>query len=204
MIRVEREPEPADFEEAVRKKGAAFLKRCPAPTSKQFRGHAYWTAILKQLHTAYRGVCAYSCHWIPLDTGFKTVEHFNAKTQRPELAYEWSNYRLVCGALNGRKGAFADVLDPFAVQNGWFVIDFPSLLLRPAPGLAAARRLRIERTIARLRLNNETCVQARTKWVQDYAAGHFDDDFLQRHAPFISMELARQGLIRQDVRQMMT
>ena len=35
-----------------------------------------------------------------------------------------SNYRLVCGTLNSRKGTF-EVLDPFMIEDGWFEIDFP-------------------------------------------------------------------------------
>jgi hypothetical protein len=162
---------------------------------RDYSKHAYWRRALKQLHGSYSGICAYTCHWIPFDTGFSTVEHFRPKETTPRLAYEWSNYRLVCGTLNGRKGSHGDVLDPFLVEDGWFVLDFPSLLVKPASGLSAQRRRRVERTISRLKLNDdETCVQARFRWVMDYRNDLIAWPALQRDAPFIAAELVRQGL----------
>src|SRR2546427_329692 len=125
MKHIDRQPEPVNFNARVRIPGRRYLNHTPAPTSKEFAAHSFWRRILSELHDAYSGICAYSCHWIPYDTGADTVEHFLAKNTHPTQAYEWTNYRLVCATLNGRKGIHADVLDPFHVQNGWFVIDFP-------------------------------------------------------------------------------
>jgi hypothetical protein len=152
MIRVVLQPEPAIFEEHVRRPGQAFLGRNPNPTLKQFNTHSYWRRILKPLHTAYNGICAYSCHWIPYDTGCDTVEHFLSKKARPNQAYEWSNYRLVCGTLNGRKGEFDDVLDPFLVNNGDFVLRFPSLLVAPSTLISREDQTKVQTTINRLQL----------------------------------------------------
>src|SRR5947207_1663607 len=104
MMPVERAPKPREFNRLVGRPGKKFLGQKPRPTPKEFRTHSYWRNILPQLHTAYDGICAYSSHWIPYDTGSDTVEHFKSKNAFPELAYTWSNYRLVCGTLNGRKG----------------------------------------------------------------------------------------------------
>src|ERR1700689_4415537 len=131
MIRVNQAPEPGNFDDRVRQRGLRYLGN-PArrPTVKQWSSHSYWREVGNELHNAYAGICAYSCHWIPYDTGADTVEHFRPKDTYPTEAYEWSNYRLVCATLNGRKGTFEDVLDPFVIQNGWFVIDFPSMLIQ--------------------------------------------------------------------------
>ena len=195
MIRVVPQPEPPVFSARVRRPGRRFLRRTPNPTSKQFATHAYWREVLVLLHEAYRGICAYSCHWIPYDTGSDTVEHFLCKKNHPDRAYEWTNYRLVCGTLNGRKGDFDDVLDPFVVENGDFVLQFPSLLVVPSPDLPFADQKKVQRTIDRLRLNDEgTCLKSRIKWVYDYCDDHISFEHLRFHAPFIVLELERQNL----------
>ena len=61
------------------------------------------------------------------DTGWKTVEHFKPKDLHPGLAYDWDNYRLVCGLLNSRKRVNETILDPFEIEDGWFLLHFPSL-----------------------------------------------------------------------------
>lgn len=195
MIPVQAQPEPEDFHRLVRQPGQVFLRNGKRTRVRDFSGHMYWRRVLKELHGSYEGICAYSCHWIPLDTGFSTVEHFRPREKYPHLAYEWSNYRLVCGALNGRKGNHTDVLDPFKIKAGWFVLDFPSLLIRAGPDLKPQTRTRVERTIARLQLNDdEVCVQMRYRWVMDYRNQLITWDALRRDAPFIAFELDRQGL----------
>jgi 5-methylcytosine-specific restriction endonuclease McrA len=128
---VKMQPEPACFYEKVQKKGDAFLAKNPGIRKLP----DYWKVIIPDLYDAYRGICAYTCHWISDDTGWKTVNHFKPKRKYPEEAYRWSNYRLVCGVFNGRKSDYEDVLDPFTLQEGWFVIVFPSLQLKPASHL---------------------------------------------------------------------
>ena len=196
VINVVLAAEPAEFDALVRQPGKRYLARVPRPTSKQFRSHDYWTSILADFHTAYRGICAYACHWIPPDTGADTVEHFEAKVPYPENAYEWSNYRLACQTLNGRKGMFEDVLDPFQVQTGWFWIDFPSLLVRPADGLTLDIERQVIDTRNRLGLNEETtCLKARERYVKDYCLHGLPFTLLERDAPFIAGEITRQGLV---------
>jgi 5-methylcytosine-specific restriction endonuclease McrA len=112
MMRVDLKPEPPVFEERVRKKGQKYLKKVPSPTTKQWTTHDYWTDVKFDLHEAYCGICNFVCHWIPPDTGSITVEHYRPKAKYPADAYEWANYRLMCGTLNGRKSDYEDVLDP--------------------------------------------------------------------------------------------
>ena len=196
MIPVHPQPEPASFNQRVRLPGGRFLQKHRQPIAKQWKSHAYWTQILSDLHDAYRGICAYSCHWIPYDTGSDTVEHFQPKKLFPREAYEWANYRLVCGTLNGRKGTDQQVLDPFKVQDDWFVLDFPSLLVKPAPGLRKAVAQSVLHTISLLGLNDEgTCLRARVWYVKDYCTGHITFQHLEENAPFIAREVQRQGLV---------
>jgi hypothetical protein len=197
MIRVNLRPEPAAFDAQVRVPGRQFLHQCPKPTAAQFKTRAYWRKVLGELHSVYRGICAYSCHWIPYDTGADTVEHFRPKQLFPNEAYEWSNYRLVCGTLNGRKGAYQDVIDPFSVQDGWFVLDFPSVLVKPNPSLSDADAKSVLQTIKRLGLNDEgTCLKARLRYVKNYCKQQISFLHLKNEAPFIAREIQRQGLVQ--------
>src|SRR5262249_18958609 len=93
MMHVDPQPEPDTFDASVRHPGRMYLTSNPTPSSKEWSQHSYWRKILPDLHSSYRGICAYSCHWIPYDTGADTVEHFLPKDKCPQQAYEWSNYR---------------------------------------------------------------------------------------------------------------
>lgn len=192
MIPVRRQLEPADFSRRVREPGTAFLRRASHPTT--WKNREYWRHILPDLHGAYGGICAYSAHWIPLDTGTATVDHFIPRSVRPDLAYEWTNYRLSSLLMNARKGYHQDVLDPFELQPDWFVLDFPSLQIKPNPALPASDARRVMDTIERLKLNDETCVGSRYRYVRDFCDGLIDFAYLRRDAPFIAYELQRQGL----------
>jgi hypothetical protein len=197
MIRVQPQPEPPEFDTLVRQPGLVFLQGNPQPTNSQWKSRSYWRGIIPKLRVCYQEICAYCCHWIPPDTGSSTVEHFLSKHKYPKQAYEWSNYRLVSGTLNGRKGTQDDILDPFHIQNGWFVIDFPSLLVKPAQGLAASIAQSVQRTIDVLALNDEgTCVQGRQAYIRDYCLNYIDFTCLRTKAPFIALELQRQNLVQ--------
>ena len=156
-----------------------------------------------EMHGAYMGICAYTCHWIAYDTGFATVDHFVAKSVEPGLAYEWSNYRLACGRMNGRKGNHEDVLDPFRLARRVFELNFPSLLIVPSGEDAGDLLAQAESTIARLGLNDELSVKARLGYVRDYCASDISLVFLECNAPFIFREIVRQKL-ETDIRRVMS
>ena len=192
MIPVKKQPEPRNFYKKVQEKGEKILAQNPHPRGKQLK--PYWKAILPELYQAYSGICAYTCHWIPDDTGSKTVEHFKPKDLYPKLAYSWDNYRLVCGTLNGRKGNNEDVLDPFTLQDGWFIIHFPSLQVKPGDNLKKTEAESVVKTIKRLKLNDETCIRGRRSWLEPYIMGIYDINYLEEKAPFLARELKRQNI----------
>jgi|SRR5579885_493878 hypothetical protein len=191
MMHIDMQPEPPHFFETVRKKGEEFLLQNPGAKGKKLK--PFWKKIIPDLHTSYSGICAYTCHWIPNDTGSVTVEHFKPKEVYPQYAYCWDNYRLVCGTLNGRKGTFEDVLDPFTLQDGWFILHFPSLQLCPGEHLTSAETEQVKQTIKRLKLNDWTCIRGRQSWLTPYLSGKYDMEHLKDMAPFLARELQRQG-----------
>jgi hypothetical protein len=198
VIRIAKTDEPLDpsFEELVRKPGKAFLAAIPNPNYKQWKHHDYWRGVAPVLRKRYSGICAYSCYFIHEVTGDDTIEHFLPKTPHPTLAYEWTNYRYVCGKLNTWKRTDENVLDPFEIEDGWFNIEFPSLLVKASGGLDARLILRIRSTITQLKLNeDDPCIRCRQRIIEDYCSGDISFDYLKRHAPFLGREIERQGLI---------
>ncbi|WP_324562806.1 hypothetical protein [Plasticicumulans sp.] len=200
MIPVAAQPEPADFDRRVRQPGLAFLAgqgiTHSAPSELRWKDH--WRHCLVHLHAAYDGICAFLGVYIEPVTGARTVEHFRPKRTHPQLAYEWSNYRLVCNTLNGRKGDHEDVLDPFTLAPDTFCIEFTSGRIYPDPVLEAREPVTFaaaEATIRRLRLDDAECRGVRTAHFGDYLAGDVSADFLRRHSPFVWYELRRQGLL---------
>jgi hypothetical protein len=203
VIPIKIQPAPVDFEAKVKEPGEAFLAKNPKPNSRDWSRHSYWRRSIEDLYRSYNCICAYSCHWIPPDTGAKTVEHFKPKGKYPAEAFHWENYRLVCSTLNGRKSDYEDVLDPFTLEEGWFILDFPSLLVHPSDALSKNDTQRVRTTIKRLGLNDEgTCLQARVSWVESYIQMPLPFPYLEQNAPFIAYELKRQGLI-EEIRTMM-
>jgi hypothetical protein len=123
------------------------------------------------------------------------VDHFWPTSVRPDLAYEWENYRLAFAKLNVYKGSRTDVLDPFHIRAGWFVLNFDNFLVESNAGLPAEVESAVKRTITILKLNaDDYLVHLRFSVVKDYAEGHLTFDYLRRRYPFIASELQRQNL----------
>ncbi len=192
MIPVELQPEPIDFDANVRKPGKAFLAKTPSPKRKDFKENSHWRKSANNLYTAYSGICAYSCFYMP---SFSTIDHFLPKSTYPEYAYEWHNFRLCSQRLNNYKDDSTDVLDPFSIQLGWFVLDFPSCLVRSGQGLPDDLRQKVETTINRLHLNlDDDLVQERCDIMVYYASGEVNLAFMTRRYPFLAKEIVRQSL----------
>jgi hypothetical protein len=200
VIRVELAPEPPDFFEKVQKPGEAFLATIAHPKAEDLDNHPFWREILPDLYDAYSGICAYSCLWI--STGDETLDHFQPKHKYPEKAYRWDNFRLASRLMNTRKSTSEQVLDPFTLPDGWFILDFPALIVKASAHLSPTEAALVNKTIAQLRLNDEVCKRKRHEWLEPYVAGDASFRLLKKRAPFLASELERQKL-KLKIRRMM-
>ena len=215
MIPVTPAPEPAAFDSKVRQPGlraiAELAGEQPTPPRTAGQPYApvaasreeipadkfppYWREMLDDLMDSYHRICAYLCLYIPRGTGAPSVDHAVAKSKRWDRVYEWSNYRLACSLMNARKGAAADVLDPFEIGEGWFALELVGFQVLPGDGLADEVTGAVANTIERLRLNDPACCEARAEYAEDYWNEGIRLDYLERHAPFVARELRRQHLL---------
>jgi hypothetical protein len=199
MIHVNAQPEPADFDSQVRKKGLAHLQCKGIALSKPLPSNVeiapYWRNCLDDLHRAYDGVCAYLAIYIERATGGSSTDHYIAKSNRADKAYEWNNYRLACSIMNSRKRDYDDVLDPFTVATGWFHLELVSGRIFPNQGLSVAQRLAVQTSIDRLELDDACNRETRARHYQWYVQREIDRNHLHRTSPFVYAEADRQGLL---------
>lgn len=225
MIRVEQAPEPADFDAKVRQKGAAALleligdpaaprrpgprRRVVATRIEDIPANALpaklWTAALGDLREAYDDTCAYLAMRIHPSTGAATVDHYKPKAAFQRDAFEWSNFRLASAQMNTNKGTHADVLDPFVIEDGWFVLNIGNFAVEANSALDPVLLEQVEATIERLGLNERINRDAREKFHDEYhgispeavATGESLPLWkLEAEAPFVARELRRQGRLR--------
>jgi len=199
MIHVDAQPEPDSFDSEVRQKGVAWLKKKnialdqPLPSKTEIE--TYWRSCLDDLHTSYKGNCAYLSIFFDQVTGGGSVDHFIAKSKRADLAYEWSNYRLACSRMNSRKRDFDDVLDPFEIKTGWFRLEPVTGRIYPNPTLTNDQQKAVQATIERLNLDDAGCREIRARHYQEYCEGEYTAEFLRKRSPFVWLEVQRQGLL---------
>lgn len=224
MIRVLLQPEPVSFDDDVRQPGLSAIEELigneplitrTGPKRKQLvdetgdpimdpdliPGHKfpdYWTRALTDLWEAYDKVCAFSCFHIPRVTGSRSVDHMIPKSMDWEQVYEWSNYRLACALVNSRKGASLEVLDPFEIEDGWFMLELTGYQLVPNPDLGDDMKEKIRTTIRVLGLNEPDCRKLREEYAESYWSGDISLRRLERHAPHVAFELERQGRLRDE------
>lgn len=181
MIPVARVEEPAGFDADVRQPGNQWL--ASNPNAK--RPSALWNHYTPVLSTGFSGLCGYAAMHDP--TG-GTVDHYLSYKNRPDLAYEWDNYRFASGTLNSsKKNADDKVLDPYEVGDGWFEILLPSLQMQVTNAVPAARRAKAEYTLKRLKLRDgERIIRWRQSWYEMYKKGELSLDGLRRVAPLIA------------------
>lgn len=199
MIHVAAQPEPAAFDKEVRQKGIAWLHKKNIPLDKPLPPKTaiepYWRHCLDDIHTSYDGCCAYLAVFFERVTGGGSVDHFIAKSQRADLAYEWSNYRLACSRINSRKRDYDDVLDPFEVETGWFQLESVSGRIFPNPQLPDDQQHAVQATIDRLGLDDAGNREMRARHYQEYREGYYTAEFLKKRSPFVWIEANRQGLL---------
>jgi hypothetical protein len=212
MIPVAKKKKPEDFYKKVTRKAKAFLKKTPKPTKEQIDKKSYWSDVLDDLYEAYEQACAYS--GLRFQREAVEVDHFIPRNaiwkSNPMMAYEWCNFRLASRSMNREKWHYQDVVDPFKIDWGWFVIDFPSMVVKSGPGLDTSDKVRVEATIERLKLNDlkKRYIHYRRKLIRQYCESYRKWnkvgpglDELQRRAPFIAYELKRQKLTKKIARE---
>ena len=174
----------------VRRKGRAWLAKHPDATAEQLP--SYWRECRRDLGRGFGDLCGYCAMW----TSPGTVDHFITRAKsvadkQPELAYEWSNFRHAQQWINSaRKG---DVLDPFAVGDGWFAITLPDLVLHVTDACPADRRELARETVRQLSLADDPRVlDQRIAWMVEYAQSG-DIGILQRRAPLLAAAVLASG-----------
>lgn len=179
-------PEPTNFDAECRQKGKTWVaaQRLAGKSPKTSQYPNYWATYENDLATAFQQRCGWWAMWIAEGD----VEHFLSKNNRPDLAYEWRNYRYIAGSVNGSKGTHDDkVLDPFEVQNGWFEVLLPSMQLVATSLLPTNFSARAEFTLKQLKLRNGTkVVRSRKHWYDQFKKGMLDLDGLRAHAPLVA------------------
>ncbi|MDR2705011.1 MAG: hypothetical protein LBC02_04450 [Planctomycetaceae bacterium] len=194
MIRVTQQPEPTCFDSKVRQLGQSFLQNCPSPHGKEWRNHDYWQKVHKDLYKVYNGRCAYTGMWFSAVDRL-SVDHFRPKSICPDLAYEWSNYRLTTQKTNAYKANHDDIIDPFSVQPEWFILEIPTCLINVGNNVSISERTKIEHTINVLKLNDDNeYVESRKEIILSYIAGAISLNNMNEKYPFIACELQRQNL----------
>ena len=189
MIPVSPVKKPENFDKEVHIPGNAWLEDHPGAT----RPKDFWNKYIKQLDEGFNSLCGYAAM---LDPTGGTVDHYLSYKNRPDLTYEWSNYRFASGPLNSSKKTADDtVLDPYEVQDGWFEIILPSLQLRMTAAVPETHRKKAKFTLKRLKLQDgERIIRWRRRWYAMYQNGKLTLDGLREVAPLIADAVERQNL----------
>ena len=199
MIHVTLPSPPSHYESEVKIPGEAFLSSYPNPTHNDWKHHQYWSKIHDYLYGEHNGICLYCASWTPrkqelskLD--YTSVDHFQPKKHHPDLAYEWSNFRLSRARLNNYKDSFQDVLDPCLISDDWFHLDFTSFLIKPSPKITDVNlQEKINNTIKRLRLNlDNDYVDERINVIKEYSIDKLSSKLLNEKYPFIAYQMRIQ------------
>jgi len=204
VIPVKEKDAPADFDAKVRTPGNNWLREQgippEGPKPKGVVLDPFWTHCLPDLYREYEGICAYLCIYFEKVLGAASVDHFVAKSPKPGLAYEWSNFRLACLGENRRKGV-KDVLDPFTLKPDTFQLELVTGRIYPGDSLSPEEKAAAEDTIEKLGLDDPDCRAFRVRRFTDYLAlrgpltSEEAEKQLRRYSPFIWYEAQRQGLL---------
>lgn len=186
MIRFEPVEKPAGFAERVEVPGAAWLA-----SHASGRPEDLWGPFKTQLADAFRNLCAYSAMYEPVGT----VDHFVSCDEDRSQAYSWSNYRYASGWINSSKRSLISsaILDPFAVEDGWFEILLPSLQLVATDLVPEELLERARFVLKRLNLrDDERVLRQRREWYRMYQDGELTLEGLRKKAPLVAAAVAKQ------------
>ena len=186
MIHFDLAPEPAHFDETVRRPGRHWLESHP----ESDRPKPFWNAVKFDLADAFGWLCGYSAMYEPVGT----VDHYLSINNRRDRAYEWDNYRYSAGWINSSKQqADQTVLDPFEVEDGWFQILLPSLQLQLSDDIPNEHKDKAEFTLNRLHLrDDERVIRQRREWYRMFQEGELPLERLRKKAPLIARAIENQ------------
>lgn len=205
MLKVDLQPEPATFDQKVRQPGLRWLTRKGVDTSQplpdKFEIPNYWTKCRNELRGAFGRQCCYSGFYLR-KSDVVPVEHALSKKLRPDLAYEWSNYRYASSRINSRKG-IKIVLDPagFPMGTDVFHMEFVDGSIFPNPALnriAQPLYQMAAETIRELGLDDGLYREERMEVWDDYlcsSKGQPEVELLKKQNRFVWYEADRQGLL---------
>lgn len=205
MLRVEVVDEPPTFDRDVRQKGLSWMKdqgidlNGELPEGVKLR--PFWRACVDELREVFDRRCCYSGHYMR-KSEVVPVEHAVPKSLRPDLAYEWSNYRYASQRINGRKGTKI-VLDPacFPADREVYHLDFVTGAIFPNPALMAdlpTLYRMAEKTVEDLELDDGLYRDERMEVWNMYLSssrGGPEREQLKKTNNFVWQEAIRQGLI---------
>jgi hypothetical protein len=184
MIPVALVPEPPGFDEQVRQRGMRWMAENPGAD----RPRNYWSPFFRALREGFKNLCGYSAM---LDFS-GTVDHFHSFQSRPDLAYEWSNYRYATSRINSSKRA-REMIDPYEVQEGWFEVRLPSMQIVLTDKAPAHVRARAERHGGMLEwLNSEIFKDIRIEWYTQYKVHNLPLENLRDYAPLIAAAVEKE------------
>lgn len=216
MIRVEPVREPPEFDKQVRQRGLRAIaemvgeKNLAPRRGGRFKKIAdrredipggafpnYWCNALPRMREVYHQTCAYMGVRIHPATGAGTVDHFIPRKAAWDQVYEWANYRFSCARVNGWKGEHILPFDPFTLPDELCALEFVMFQVKPGNAAAGPLEQVVDDMINRqLRLNELPCRDLREEYFNDYMSGERSLRLLERDAPFVAMELRRQGMLR--------
>jgi hypothetical protein len=188
MIPVQTVREPEDFDVKVRAKGNRWLAKNPR-TRK--RPPSYWSDFTPILAKGFGNLCGYAAMYVP---NGGTVDHYLSFKNRPDLAYEWTNYRFASTDWNSiKKNADEQILDPYEIGEGWFEILLPSLIMRTTNAVPARLREKAEYTLDRLKLRDGVkIIRWRQAWYEMYESRELNLDGLRHVAPLLADAVDRE------------
>jgi hypothetical protein len=191
MIRVPRVPKPRRYDREVKQPGDAWLRA----NKRAKRPKDLWSPFLPYLADGFSNLCGYAAM---LDPTGGTVDHYLSFRSRPDLTYDWTNYRFASQFLNAsKKTADDEVLDPHLVGDGWFEILLPSLQLCATDKVPARYRAKADQTLRRLKLQDgEKVIRWRRRFYELYQRGRIDLEGLRELAPLIAAAVERQAAAR--------
>ena len=179
--------EPPHFDTNCRVPGAAWLVANP---KKDCHEATYlWSPFRRALRQGFSERCGYLA--IKLHVGGVVDHHVSCSEDRSK-AFEWANYRYSCGTVNSRKQALdrrnIRVLDPFAIQEGWFRVLLPSFELVLTDAMDAGLRGLARDTLDKLQLGKgDEAIQARwSVYESHWNNGDINLVGLRRDAPLIA------------------